>query len=330
MIERVALNRDFWRDRPVFVTGATGLLGSWLVQGLLELDADVTCLVRDHVPRSRLLQDHMLERVNVVRGDVADFDLVERALGEYETKTVFHLAAQTIVSIANRNPRSTFDTNIRGSYNLLEACRRSPMIEQVVVASSDKAYGIQEELPYDEDAPLQGCHPYDVSKSCTDLIAKTYHKTYGLSVCVTRCGNIFGPGDLNWDRLIPGTIRSVVRDKRPIIRSDGTLVRDYFFVKDCAMAYLVTAEKMGAVPEVIGEPFNFSLEKHFTVLEMTELILQRMGSSLEPDVLGKDLAEIPHQYLSARKAAKLLGWKPAYSVEEALDHTVAWYRDLLQ
>ena len=209
------MNTSFWRDRPVLVTGATGLLGSWLVKRLLVLEADVVVLVRDWVPQSELVSGGMLDRVKVVRGDVRDGPLLERILGEYEIDTVFHLAAQTIVGIANRNPLSTFETNIGGTWSLLEACRRSPRIQQIVVASSDKAYGDHDDLPYDEDTPLVGRHPYDVSKSCADLIAQSYAHTYGLPVCVTRCGNLYGGGDLNWNRTVPGTMRFQLRSPPP-------------------------------------------------------------------------------------------------------------------
>ena len=211
----------FWQDRPVLVTGATGLVGSWLTRRLVEAGADVTCIVRDWVPQSELVRTGTLDRVKVVRGDIRERDVVERAIGEYEIDTVIHLAAQTIVGIANRDPISTFESNIQGTWNLLEACRRAPLVKAIVVASSDKAYGDQEKLPYSEDAPLQGQHPYDVSKSCADLIAQTYAKTYGLPVAVTRCGNFYGGGDLNWNRIVPGTIRSILRGERPVIRSDG-------------------------------------------------------------------------------------------------------------
>src|SRR5260370_32606907 len=223
---------SFWRDRSVLVTGGTGLLGSWLVKQLLEAGSNVVCLVRDWVPQSELVRSRRIEQVNTVRGDITDRDLVERALGEYEVEVVFHLAAQTIVGIANRNPVSTFSTNIEGTWNLLEACRRSPKVLSIVVASSDKAYGDQEHLPYNETMPLQGRHPYDVSKSCADLIAQTYAVSYGLPIAITRCGNLFGGGDLNWNRLVPGTIRSALRGVRPVIRSDGLSVRDYLFFED--------------------------------------------------------------------------------------------------
>jgi CDP-glucose 4,6-dehydratase len=235
------VNRAFWQTRPVLVTGATGLLGSSIVRLLHDAGADVVCLVRDWVPQSELVRSHLLERVRVVRGDILDEPLLERVLGEYEIDTVLHLAAQTIVSIANRNPLATLEVNIRGTWTMLEAVRRSPRVKQVVLASSDKAYGAQPTLPYSESTPLEGRHPYDVSKSCADLIAQMYARSFEVPVCVTRCGNFYGPGDLNWNRIVPGTFRSALRGQRPIIRSDGKFVRDYVFVDDGAAAYLQTA-----------------------------------------------------------------------------------------
>ena len=243
-MEGLAAMNSFWQDRPTFVTGATGLVGGWLVRRLLDFGADVVCLVRDWVPQSELMRAGLIEQVKVVRGDVRDQALLERTLGEYEIDTVIHLAAQTIVGIANRNPISTFETNIGGTWALLEACRRSPRVTRIVLASSDKAYGDQEVLPYDEEMPLQGRHPYDVSKSCADLIAQTYAETYDLPVVITRCGNFYGAGDLNWNRIVPGTIRSVLRGQRPVIRSDGKSIRDYFYAEDGAAAYTLLAERM--------------------------------------------------------------------------------------
>ena len=320
---------NFWLDRPTFVTGATGLVGGWLVRRLVDAGAEVVCLVRDWVPQSELVRAGLLERVKVVRGDVREQATLERALGEYETDTVIHLAAQTIVGIANRNPVSTFETNVAGTWSLLEACRRSPAVRQIVVASSDKAYGDHEELPYGEDAPLEGRHPYDVSKSCADLIARAYAVTYGLPVAVTRCGNFYGGGDLNWNRIVPGTIRSVVRGERPVIRSDGTYVRDYFYVKDGAAAYLHLAECMARRPEVVGHAFNFSTEIQVTALEMVQRVLAAMRSTLEPDIRNEASNEIRRQYLSAEKARRMLDWRPLYGLDDALAETVAWYRDYL-
>jgi len=319
----------YWRDRPTLVTGATGLLGSWLTRRLVEARADVVCVVRDWVPQSELVRGRMLESVKVVRGDVRDPEVLERTLGEYEIDTVFHLAAQTIVGIANRNPVSTLESNIQGTWNALEAARRSPSVKSIVVASSDKAYGDQENLPYSEDTPLAGRHPYDVSKSCTDLIAQMYGKTYGLPVAITRCGNFYGGGDLNWNRIVPGTIRSVLRGEPPVIRSDGQSVRDYFYVEDGAAAYMLLAERVAADTRLRGAAFNFSNEIQLTVSDLVGKILQRMKFSLQPDIRNEASNEIRHQYLSAERARKLLNWSPLFTLEEGLDRTIDWYRDFL-
>jgi CDP-glucose 4,6-dehydratase len=326
-MESVAMKNSFWQDRPTFVTGATGLLGGWLVQRLLDSGADLVCLVRDWVPQSELVRTRLIDRVKVVRGDVCDQTLLERALAEYEIDTVFHLAAQAIVSIANRNPVSTFETNIKGTWALLEACRRSPAVKQMVMASSDKAYGDQEELPYDENTPLQGQHPYDVSKSCADLIGHTYGVTYGSPVAITRCGNFYGGGDLNWNRIVPGTIRSILRGESPIIRSDGRYVRDYFYVEDGAAAYMLLAECLAVKPELRGAAFNFSNECQITVLELVELILKLMHSTLRPDIRNEASNEIRLQYLKAAKARELLGWHPLFTLEDGLKKTITWYQE---
>jgi CDP-glucose 4,6-dehydratase len=324
------VNRTFWQDRPTFVTGGTGLVGSWLIQRLVASGADVVCLVRDWVPQSELVRAGTIEHVKVVRGDIRDREVLERALGEYEVDTVIHLAAQTIVTIANRNPISTFETNIAGTWNLMEACRRSPKVKQIVVASSDKAYGDQEILPYNEDTPLQGQHPYDVSKSAGDLIAHTYAKSYDLPVAITRCGNFYGGGDLNWNRIVPGTIRSILRGQRPIIRSDGEYIRDYFYVEDGAAAYMLLAEQLAARPELKGEAFNFSNEIQVTVSQIVSEIIKLMGSDLQPDISNEVTNEIRHQYLSAKKARTLLNWHPLFTLDEALIKTIDWYRDFLE
>ena len=324
-VEGLGMKTDFWQDRPVLVTGGSGLLGGWLVKRLVHGGADVVCLLRDWVPQSELVQTGFFDRVKVVRGDVRDQALLERVLGEYEIHTVFHLAAQTIVTIANRNPVSTFESNIQGTWALLEACRRSPKIAQVILASSDKAYGDQTRLPYDENTPLQGQHPYDVSKSCADLIARTYAVSYGLPVAITRCGNFYGGGDLNWNRIVPGTIRSILRGQRPIIRSDGSFVRDYFYVEDGAAAYTLLAEKLAENPELAGEAFNFSNEIQVSVLDLVENLLRLTGSDLKPQVLNEVSNEIKHQYLSAAKARSLLRWTPQFTLEEGLARTLAWY-----
>jgi len=320
---------SFWKDRSVLVTGGTGFLGSCLVSRLLEAHANVVCLVRDWVPQSELIRTGTIEQVTAIRGDVTDRVVIERALGEYEVEVVFHLAAQAIVGIANRNPLSTFSTNIGGTWNVLESCRRAPHVKSIVVASSDKAYGDQERLPYDEAMPLQGRHPYDVSKSCADMIAQTYAASYNLSVAITRCGNFYGGGDLNWNRVVPGTIRSILRGNQPVIRSDGKFVRDYFYIEDGAAAYMLLAERLASYPVLRGQAFNFSNESQVNVLELVERILQKMNSSLRPEILNQASNEISHQYLSAERARTVLNWRPQFTLDSGLDRTIAWYRQLL-
>jgi CDP-glucose 4,6-dehydratase len=320
---------SFWRNRNVFVTGCTGLLGSWFTKSLVDLGANVIGLVRDVLPRSNLNSSCANNKIIIVSGELEDYFLLERIINEYEIDTVFHLAAQTIVTIANRNPISTFKSNIEGTWNVLEASRRAPLVKRIVVASSDKAYGDQKDLPYSEKAPLQGRHPYDVSKSCADLICRSYFETYGLPVCTTRCGNFYGGGDLNFNRIVPGTIRSVLHNQRPVIRSDGTFLRDYFYIKDGVQSYLHLAEMMDD-KRLHGEAFNFSTECPVSVLEIVNKILAAMGSKLEPKILNEAPNEIRDQYLSAEKARKMLGWKSRYALDEGIGETIAWYRDFFE
>jgi len=322
------MSDKFWEDRNVFVTGCTGLLGSWLTKALVERGANVTGLIRDLVPKSNLNWSGFNNKINIVRGEIEDYFLLERAINEYEIDTVFHLAAQTIVTIANRNPISTFETNIKGTWNILEACRRAPLIRRIVFASSDKAYGDQEKLPYDENTPLEGRHPYDVSKSCGDLLCRAYFESYKLPVCVTRCGNFYGGGDLNFNRIVPGTIHSILNNKSSVIRSDGTFIRDYFYIEDAVEAYLFLAKKMED-KEIHGQAFNFSNELQITVLDIVNKIIEIMNNNLESVVLNEATNEIKHQYLSAKKARKMLGWKPRYTLEGGLARTIEWYRNFL-
>ncbi len=324
------MSNSFWRDRSVLVTGATGLLGGWLTKRLLNQGASVTAIVRDWVPQSEIVRQGALDKVNVARGDVIDQEFVERVLGEYEIQTVFHLAAQTVVGIANVNPVSTMESNIRGTWCLLEACRRSPRVQAIVTASSDKAYGAQPVLPYSEDMPLQGQHPYDVSKSCADLIAQSYAHTFKLPVAITRCGNFFGGGDLNWNRIVPGTIRSVLRNERPIIRSDGKYVRDYLYVEDGSAAYMLLAEHLTQDNGLRGSAFNFSTETPITVLELVNKILAKMATSLKPDVRNEANYEIREQFLSAKRARQRLQWQPEFTLDDGLTRTIAWYQELLK
>lgn len=315
----------FWKDRNVLVTGCTGLLGSWLTKSTYEKGANVVGLIRDLVPRSNLNWSGFNDKITVVRGEIEDYFLLERIINEYEIDTVFHLAAQTIVTIANRNPISTFKANIEGTWNVLEASRKAPLVKRIIVASSDKAYGDQEKLPYDEKTPLEGRHPYDVSKSCADLICRSYYETYGLPVCVTRCGNFYGGGDLNFNRIVPGTIRSIFKNERPIIRSDGTYLRDYFYIKDGAGSYMLLAKKMEN-KSIHGEAFNFSTENPIAVMEIVTKIARLMGSNLVPKILDNISNEIRDQYLSAQKAKTLLNWHPSYTLDEGLKETIEWYQ----
>jgi CDP-glucose 4,6-dehydratase len=311
------------------VTGCTGILGSWLTAALLEHDADVIGLVRDWVPRSQLVLSGTFNRIKIVRGDVTDYALLERTLAEYEVETVFHLAAQTIVPIANRNPLSTFETNIKGTWLLLEAARRVGTVKRLLVASSDKAYGTHEQLPYTEDAPLLACHPYDVSKACAERLARTYAFTYGLPTAITRCANLYGGGDLNWNRIVPGTTRSVIYGERPVIRSDGSLVRDYLYVLDAVAGYLRLAQALDD-QALKGEAFNFGMDQPKSVLEMVQAIIAASDyPEIEPIILDEAPNEIQAQYLSSAKARRLLGWEPAFTLEEALAETFVWYKAFL-
>jgi CDP-glucose 4,6-dehydratase len=317
---------SFWTGRNVFVTGATGLLGSWVTAELLRRHATVICLVRDWVPDSEAFRAGTLARCRLVRGKLEDFPVVLRALNEYEVDSVFHLGAQTIVGTASRSALSTFESNIRGTWTLLEAARQcASRIERIIVASSDKAYGQHERLPYTEDTPLLGRYPYDVSKTCADLIAQSYFHSYGLPIAITRCGNLYGGGDLNFNRLIPGTIRSVLLDQSPVIRSDGSCVRDYFFVGDAVEAYLELAEHVPG-PGFTGEAYNFGTETPLGVIAMATKILEVMDRpSLPLTILNQATNEIPRQYLDCTKAREQLGWLPHYTLESALAETVEWY-----
>jgi CDP-glucose 4,6-dehydratase len=321
---------DFWHDRSVFVTGAAGLLGAHLCAALVARGANVIGLVRDRTAFSPLESSGIAEKMSLVFGDIRDQPLIERVLNNYEIKTVFHLAAQAIVGAANRNPVETFDSNIKGTWTVLEAARRTPGALQVLVASSDKAYGAHEILPYTEDAPLQGRHPYDVSKSCTDLIAQSYAHTYQMPIAIARCGNLYGGGDLHWNRLVPGTMRAIIENTPPLIRSDGTLTRDYLFVEDGAGAYLTLAEKLAADEKLRGQAFNFGNNAPLSVLDLMQKILQISGrEDLQPRILNEAGNEIPAQYLDSSRAQKMLGWQPQFSLEEGLEKTLDWYRKFL-
>jgi CDP-glucose 4,6-dehydratase len=324
---------NFWKGKRVFVSGATGIIGLNLVNRLCGLNAEVTAFVRDWVPRAKKLGSWLGNSgsVSIVRGELEDYDCVARTLAEYETEYIFHLGAQTIVNVGNRSPLTTFRANIEGTWNLLEAARvlnsYSPDIKGICVASSDKAYGTSAILPYTEDMPLKGEHPYDVSKSCTDLIAQSYATSYQLPVCIARMGNIYGPGDLNFNRIVPGTIKSLIEGKRPQIRSDGKPIREYFFVEDGVDAYLTMAQNI-ETKKIYGEAFNFSSGEKICVSDLVRRIISHYGSDVEPEILNTSKNEIQDQYLSIEKAEKVLGWSPKFSVDRGLALTIPWYKEI--
>ncbi len=322
---------NFWRGRSVLVTGCTGVLGSWLTAKLVELGADVVGLIRDSIPNSQLVRSGTIHKIKVVHGSLTDDYIVNRIFPEYEIQTCFHLAALTVVGVANRAPVPAFEANIRGTWVMLEAARQWGKVEEFLFASSDKAYGSHEVLPYTEDAPLQGKHPYDVSKSCADLIVRAFAHTYGMNTAVTRCANMYGGGDLNWNRIVPGTMRSALLNEPPIVRSDGTMKRDYLYVKDAVNAYLTLAEALHATPDTHrGQAYNFGLDRPLTVLEMVNSILQISDHpELKPVILNQATNEIQNQYLSSTKAHQLLSWQPQYTLEAALQETMGWYKEVV-
>jgi CDP-glucose 4,6-dehydratase len=323
-----------WTDRSVLVTGATGFIGSWLTARLVEEGANVVALVAEVDPRSHFVRGGIASKVTSVPGVLEDPGAVARAIVGQEVDTVFHLGAQTIVGAAGIDPVGTFEANIRGTYLLLDACRRAPgLVRRVVVASSDKAYGPVPELPYTESTPLHGVQPYEVSKSCTDLLAQSYARSYGLPVAVARCGNVYGGGDLNWSRIVPGTMRALLRGEAPVIRSDGTFIRDYLHVDDVVDAYLALAAWLdrlgGEAPADGGIAFNFSDESPRTVLEMYDAINEAMGTLTPPRILGEAAGEIHDQYLDSTRAREELGWKAGTSLADGMARAADWYTRLL-
>lgn len=329
--ERVMSGDGFWHNRRVLVTGATGIVGSWLVKDLLRAGAHVVALVRNSDPQSEFYRSGDYRQTFIVNGRLEDYWTLEQAINEHEVETVLHLAAQPIVGVAQRSPLQTFEANVRGTYNLLEACRlHQGLVRRIVIASSDKAYGEQPQLPYTEDMPLQGRQPYEVSKSCTDLIAQSYFHTYGLPVAIARCGNVYGGGDLNWSRIVPEVIRAFALGKRPVLRSDGSFVRDYIYVKDVSRAYMRVAERLDEAGAQ-GEAFNFSPERAVSVLELVATIQRLMGCEhLSPEVRDTSQGEIHSQYLSAEKARRILNWRPLFALDDGLRETISWYQDYLR
>lgn len=317
---------NFWEDKKILITGATGLLGSWLAKRLIKEKAKIFALIRDFDPQSELIRSEDYKKISIINGPLQDFSTLERAIASNDIEYVFHLAAQAIVGTAYINPLEAFESNVRGTYNLLEACRRFPQnIKGIIVASSDKAYGTSKDLPYHEGMPLKGIYPYEVSKSCADLIADSYFYTYNLPIAISRCGNIYGGADFNWSRIIPGTIKSLFDETAPIIRSDGKFLRDYLYVEDVVSAYLLLAEKLQE-KEIQGQAFNFAPGKPYSVLEIVTLLQKIMKKQhLSPMILNSCKGEIKDQYLESSKANKLLKWSPAFSLDDGLKETVKWY-----
>ncbi len=316
--------RDYWKDKKIFITGATGFVGSWLTKELVDRDAEVTILMRDNIPNSSLIKSDYIKKINIVYGQLEDYFSILRAINEYDIDIVFHLGAQAIVGRSTRNPISTFESNIKGTWNLLEAIRNCKSVDKTILSTSDKAYGTHDKLPYTENMALKGEYPYDVSKSCADLIAQSYYKTYGLKIGIARCGNIYGGGDLNFNRIIPGTIKSVYYKEQPVIRSDGLYIRDYIYVKDIIRSFMILCGNLDR-KEVNGEPFNFSTGNRINVLDLVNLILKIMGSNLKPIILNQAVGEIRDQYLDISKAHRLLSLTPQYNVEHGLKETIKWY-----
>jgi len=324
---KTSSNTSSWRGRSVFVTGATGFLGSWLTKALLERQANVVVLVRDRLPHSLYQHLALQTYVTEITGELENRDLLERIFNEYEIDTCFHLGAQTLVTTATRNPLSTFQSNLQGTWNVLEAARRSPLIKAIVVASTDKAYGDAARLPYRETTPLAGQYPYDVSKVCVDLLSQSYFHTYKLPISIARCGNLYGGGDGNYDRLIPGTIRSLLRGERPLIRSNGLLRRDYLYIDDAVNAYLMLAQ-VTRLKRFHGEAFNFASGRSATVLEVVDKLRELSGrSTLKPRILNQARLEIREQRLSSDKAKQKLTWNPQVSLNDGLAQTWRWYQE---
>lgn len=321
------MNRRFWKNKNVLVTGNTGFLGSNLTKMLIICGANVVGVdIRAAKNRKSLLSREDYKRITSLRGNVCNYSLMKDIVTSHKIEVVFHLAAQAIVGKCWKNPLRAFSSNIRGTWVTLEACRHVPTIKAVIVASSDKAYGSSKKLPYVENLVLQGRYPYDVSKSCADLIAQAYHQSYGLPVAVTRCGNIYGPGDFNFSRIVPDLVRSLIKNKPLLIRSDGKFTRDYIYVDDIVNAYLMLGEKIEML-KLYGEAFNFSSEKPVSVLELVKTIFEITRKKPNYKILGIAKYEIKDQYLSAEKAKRILGWHCRYSLRQGLKKTISWYKN---
>lgn len=324
-------SETFWSDKRVLVTGATGMVGAWLTRWLVDAGAHTVAFISDTDPQSELIRSGYINRVSVINGRLENYDDIERAINNQEVDSIFHLGAQPIVGSANRSPRHTFESNIQGTWNLLDSVRvLDGLVKRIVVASSDKAYGTQPVLPYTENMPLSGDHPYEVSKSCTDLIASTYAQTYGMPVTIARCGNIYGGGDLNWNRIVPGTFRSLIRGEQPILRSDGTFIRDYLHVDDIVSAYLLLGENSDR-SDLAGHGFNFSDESPLSVMQVYRAICEAANQpEVQPKILNQAVGEIKDQYLDSTKAHEVLGWYATLSLSDGLTKSFSWYKALLE
>lgn len=323
--KEVRNTKPFWKDRNVLVTGCTGFLGSWLSCALINAEANVIGFVRSKGEHSHLFRTGCQKNMHLVCGSIEDFQIVERTLREYEVDTIFHLAAQSIVDKASQNPLTTYEINIRGTGNVLEAARYNPKVKNIIVASTDRVYGECGSHSCEESAPLKGIHPYDLSKCCADQLCSSYFYSHNLPVAVARCSNLFGGGDLNYNRLIPGTIHSILQGDPPVIRSDGSHIRQYLYVEDCVEAFLLLAERMEEL-RLYGEAFNLSLESPVSVRQLVQQILDLMDADLKPVVLNHASIEIKRLLISTEKADKVLGWKPKYSLDRGLRKTIEWYR----
>lgn len=321
------MNKKFWKNKKVFITGGTGLLGSWVTKYLAENDVDVFALVRKDVPPAF---EKIFSKVTLIRGDIVDYSLIHQALETHKIDVVFHLAAQTYLPETFADPIPTFESNIEGSWIILEACRKSKNVKSVLFASSDKAYADKEKLPFTEKTPLGGNHPYNASKTCADLIAQSYFLSYSLPLCITRCGNFYGGGDLRLNRLIPSIIKAVLFNEPLVLRSDGKYTRDFFYVEDGALASIHLVEEMNRNPKILGEAFNFSNERPLEILEVVNVILHEMHSSIKPTILSISTGEVRNQYLSSEKARQMLNWEPKFSLEEGIKRTIDWYEEFFK
>jgi CDP-glucose 4,6-dehydratase len=327
-VEGLVMRKSFWKNKRVLITGYEGFLGSWLTKFLLDEGASITGLDILTRRKKTVLTPAELDAITIVKGSVENFKLLTEICARNSVEFIFHLGAKALVGECYENPRKAFSVNIEGTWNILEACRLNKKIKGVIVASSDKAYGSHTRLPYREDFALQGDHPYDASKSCADLLSDTYFHTYGIPVCITRCGNLYGPGDFNFSRIVPDTIRCGLTHKQLSIRSDGKFVRDYVYVKDIALAYMLLAQNMHK-KGVCGEAFNFSDEKPLSVVNMVKEIYLRLGVTPDYVIQNKANFEIREQFLCSRKARRMLGWKPQYTLQRGLQETIQWYKTII-